>query len=820
MVPDTERPALKAILFADMAQYSRLTAAGELATLELVTRCFALFEEHCRSYRGEFIKTTGDGVLIVFDGVSDAIDFAMTIQERLAALAEHFPAADRFRIGVHTGEVRRRGGDIYGHAVNVAARVETLGESGGVCVTQDVYRAVRSITRYGFRFAGRRALKNIPEMVTLYQVTPFGASAMKLAADQFFITVIDGLAILSADGEPVTMRSRPAQALIGYLALSNDFGEFQDRIAALLWPDRVTTEARHALHNCLRIVSKALVGGAHNGGLRRGNYISFDKSRLVVDVNRILSDLSAGKIDESLLRRPDWAEAILYGFENINHLYAAWLRVTRHNRRDRAQEGLEELIGRFNPEETVVRNAATALLLLDPSHESAARALMRHHAANHNIAAAMRVFERLAETLRERYRLDPSPETALLTANLTEPVAAREHVKPPRPRMPVIAVDTFIAANANISAFAAGFRSELIVNLSRFRELTVIDLQKGSDGGDTEYVIKAECTGNGAEVHLFVSLEEPGRQRIVWSNSYQVSLANWLDVQKHLVGRIASTLEIYLSHDRLGRALLRLPEDLSVYDAWLRGEHLLLRWSASSEDEAEKLFEQAIAQDPNFAPAHASLASIYNSRHMIRPGSRREPETQHRALELARRAVELDPLDARNQMVVAWSAAMMQSFDRAEFHYELACDLNPNDPKILVSAALGLAFMGRIEPAMKFLQHSLRLTSLFPDYQWSHISTTRYLAGDYAGAIEAADRSKNLIIDTPGWKAAALRKLGHHDESQAALVQLQQSVTTAWAGPTSPSREDVRAWFLSAFPLRRETDRQDLARVFTEPLIA
>ena len=268
-------------------------------------------------------------------------------------------------------------------------------------------------------------------------------------------------------------------------------------------------------------------------------------------------------------------------------------------------------------------------------------------------------------------------------------------------------------------------------------------------------------------------------------------------------------MEIYLSHDRLGCALLRLPEDLSVYDAWLRGEHLLMRWSASSEDEAETLFERAIAQDSNFAPAHASLASIYNSRHMIRPGSQREPETQ-------RRAVELDPLDARNQIVVAWSAAMMQSFDRAEFHYELACDLNPNDPKILVSAALGLAFMGRNEPAMKFLQHTLGLTSLFPDYQWSHISATRYLAGDYAGAIEAAERSKNLIIDTPGWKAAALRKLGHHDESQAALAQLHQSVRTAWAGAAPPSRGDVRSWFLSAFPFRHERDRLDLAGAFVE----
>ena len=144
----------------------------------------------------------------------------------------------------------------------------------------------------------------------------------------------------------------------------------------------------------------------------------------------------------------------------------------------------------------------------------------------------------------------------------------------------------------------------------------------------------------------------------------------------------------------------RLPQDLGVYDAWLRGEHLLARWSAVAEDEAERLFEQAIAEDPSFAPSYASLASIYNSRHFIRPGSPRDPQTERRALELAGRAVELDPLDARNHMVVAWSAAMVKRFEMAELHYELASELNPNDPKIVVSAALGLAFMKRTDLAI------------------------------------------------------------------------------------------------------------------------
>jgi TolB-like protein len=485
--------------------------------------------------------------------------------------------------------------------------------------------------------------------------------------------------------------------------------------------------------------------------------------------------------------------------------------VTRHNRRNRAEEALENLLSRFDASEPVIRHAASALLMLEPSHEGAARCLMRHHASNQNGAAARRVYDKLANTLRQDYQLEPSAETTALATSLSDPTLPHQREKPSPGRAPVVAVCAFANASDAVAAFAAGFRSELIINLSKFRELTIIDMQDVRSTGDADYQLKTDCGEHGEQLTLVVSLEESTASRVVWSDSYGLTLANWHATQRQLVGRIASKLEIYLSQDRLARALQRLPEDLGVYDAWLRGEHLLLRWSAEAEDEAERLFEQAIAEDATFAPAHASLASVYNSRHLIRPGRPRDAHTQRRALALARRAVELDPLDARNHMVVAWSAAMAQRFEQAELHFDLAAELNQHDPKIIVSAALGLAFMGRIDLATRLSAHVLELTPLFPDYQWSHMATTRFFAGDYLGAIEAAERSQNVIIDTPGWKAAALGKLGRIEEQQAALAELLRAAEAAWAGSGTPSREDIITWFLDAFPIRRISDRQNLA---------
>lgn len=815
MQNNAERATLRSILFADLAQYSRLTAANELRTVDFVSQCFELFQAHCDEFGGEFIKTTGDGVLILFDGVSSAIDYAVFMQERLDRLSSGESIPSRFRIGLHVGEVLRRGGDAFGHAINVAARVQGLAEPGGVCVTQDVYWAARNAGRWGFRFAGRPALKNMPEPLTLYHVVPSNGGAVAEASAQRTILVIDGLGVFRGNGEAIALRSPKAQALIGYLALSSNLQDVQDRIAALLWPDRDIQQARRAMASCLQTAEKTIDGDGASL-VRRGKFVGLSPSRITVDVVRMLSDLGEGKIDDMLLRRSDWADSILRGLEDTSDLFSAWLSVTRHNWRDHVLEALEAMLERYPASEPGMRRAASALLVLEPSHERAARCLIRHHAETQNLPAAIRVYETLRDFLCDRYGMAPSAETTALVDALKVPdrnparrSPARRHGGP----VPTLGVGRFATGSRKIALVVSGFRSELIANLSKFREFTVVELADDGDAAAVDYVLKADCADDDRDdVQMTVSVTEPATNRIVWSDSFRLSLANWLALQQQLVGKIASTLEVYLSHDRLARQVRQIPQRPGAYDAWLRGEDLLTRWSLQEEDEAERLFESAIRTDPDFAPAHASLASVINSRQFIRPGSAGDDRAA-RAVELAQRAVALDPLDARNHLVMAWSTAMAGRFHQAEVHYELAAELNPNSPKMLISAALGLSFMGRSDVATKLLDRATGLTSLFLGYQWSHIAVVRYFAGDLEGAVEAADRSQNAIVDTAGWKASALQKLGRIEEARSALADLHRSVAGAWAGTGAPSGKDVLDWFVSAFPIRRERDRKELARL-------
>ena len=119
--------------------------------------------------------------------------------------------------------------------------------------------------------------------------------------------------------------------------------------------------------------------------------------------------------------------------------------------------------------------------------------------------------------------------------------------------------------------------------------------------------------------------------------------------------------------------------------------------------------------------------------------------------------------------------------------------------------------MGRADLAKSLLERATTLTSQFLDYQWCHIATIRFFLGDMEGVVEAAERSNNVIVDTAGWKAAAQLRLGRPDAARETLAQLTAAVTVIWIGSVGMQTTDVLAWFLQAFPIRREEDKALLA---------
>jgi adenylate cyclase len=176
---------LAAILAADVAGYSRLMGADEEGTLDhLKAHRRELIDPKIKEHRGRIVKTTGDGMLVEFASVVDAVRSAVEIQRAMVDRNADTPEDKRitFRIGINLGDVIIDGDDIYGDGVNIAARLEALAEAGGICVARVVRDQIRDRLPHPFEDLGEQSVKNIARPVRAYAISAAAAASTLLVA--------------------------------------------------------------------------------------------------------------------------------------------------------------------------------------------------------------------------------------------------------------------------------------------------------------------------------------------------------------------------------------------------------------------------------------------------------------------------------------------------------------------------------------------------------------------------------------------------------------------------------------------------------------
>jgi len=163
---------LTAILSADVKGYSRLMRDDEEATVRTITAYREVIGSVVRKHRGEVVDSPGDNILAEFGSVVDAVRSAVEIQEELKVRNAELPENRRmeFRIGINLGDVIHEEKRIYGDGVNVAARVESLADTGGICVSRSAYDQVKDKLTLGYEYLGEHSVKNIAEPVRVYKV--------------------------------------------------------------------------------------------------------------------------------------------------------------------------------------------------------------------------------------------------------------------------------------------------------------------------------------------------------------------------------------------------------------------------------------------------------------------------------------------------------------------------------------------------------------------------------------------------------------------------------------------------------------------------
>ncbi|MDH3692326.1 MAG: adenylate/guanylate cyclase domain-containing protein [Gammaproteobacteria bacterium] len=210
MEPKNQPRKLAAILYADVVGYSRMMGADESGTLaRLKAHRKELIDPTVASHHGRMVKLMGDGALIEFASVVDALACAVEIQRGMAERNQNESAEQciEFRMGINLGDVIIEGDDIYGDGVNVAARLEGLAQPGGVCISESVRTAVGNKLSFGYESMGEQQVKNIAESVKAYRVVVDAGEEQK---------------VMSSEKPTLELPDKPSIAVLPFTNMSGD----------------------------------------------------------------------------------------------------------------------------------------------------------------------------------------------------------------------------------------------------------------------------------------------------------------------------------------------------------------------------------------------------------------------------------------------------------------------------------------------------------------------------------------------------------------------------------------------------------------------
>ncbi len=416
------------------------------------------------------------------------------------------------------------------------------------------------------------------------------------------------------NGRPIELRTRKAGAVLSYLALSEAKQESRERLVGLLWSRSDEEKARASLRQVVRELRSMLEEAGYDGFVAERLMIGLDVARIDVDIESVIQLAETGRVHPLLLDTPQLDGRLLEGMDDLDPSFRVWVLAKRQTIHERLMRNLDEgLTSPHVPAEAKKRIAA-AIVNLDPTHEYACRYLMRVHAEDGDTAGALRIYKALWDLLDRDYAMEPSAATEELVANIKLGVLERA----PADRAVSAANDEFavrmvrgaalepmapIPPSVNPSArtrlvlrpfamhgvdedhshLVQGFSQHLAACLVRFREWSVVDRLPAAvvlpaSGSAPQYCIETTAYQAGVEINIVMVLRDDTAGIYIWSESFRLGLDNWFETQQRIIRRIATSLNVQLSTERLMRLAGEPDVSLELHDRWLRGQSLHFKY--------------------------------------------------------------------------------------------------------------------------------------------------------------------------------------------------------------------------------------------------
>ena len=353
-------------------------------------------------------------------------------------------------------------------------------------------------------------------------------------------------------------------------------------------------------------------------------------------------------------------------------------------------------------------------------------------------------------------------------------------LQPPRietPERPSIAVLPFrdLTGDPESQYFSDGVTEDIIAELSRFRGLFVISHRSSflyrdrADDWSTvgrelgvRYLLTGSVRRSGTRIRISTQLIETETSRHIWAVRYDRDLSDIFAVQDEVVRAIVGVLPGRLEIEDMARARRKRPDSLMAYDYHLRAWDLIYRLGGNEHDNVRQLLEKAIELEPNYAQAHA-LMSFCEILAWFRNA---EVMTLDRALDLAERAIALDPEDSWCNFMIGYVCLYRREFERARNFYNRALALNANDADILSQMGSFMAYLGKPEEGIDYIRQAMRLNPYRSAWHWHDLGFTLIVARRYEEAVEAFGRVVPPLPFDDLYKSVCLIRLGRKPEAK------------------------------------------------------
>jgi TolB-like protein/class 3 adenylate cyclase len=384
-----------------------------------------------------------------------------------------------------------------------------------------------------------------------------------------------------------------------------------------------------------------------------------------------------------------------------------------------------------------------------------------------------------------------------------------------RPSLAVLPFRT-LQKDQSDAYFAEGMVDDIIRALGGLKDLLVIarsstqmfaraplDLRRVGHELDVRYVLHGSVRRSDKALRIAVELTEAQSGQVIWADRFDGELAELFDLQDRIAIRVATAIAPHLRERELSRALRKHPASMTAYDLTLQALDLFYRMDRASITRARGLLEQAVAHDPDYAPAYSHVASLH-MRWIGQGWSEDEMADRGMAADAARRAIDRDRNDAIGLAIYGHvQSYLLKDYTTAIDYFNRALTVGPSCAWAWGYSSLTCGYLGDYETAVIRAERGVRLSPLGPDAFWleHYLSQAYYLSGRYEDAVGWGRMSAaHAGANTSNLRSliASLVALGEMDEARTIAQRLLELAPTFrltnFRGRT-PLRSEVRELF-------------------------